>query len=701
MNNNETFHPENKTIFSLLACDAIYSVPNYQRQYSWDDEKLSDLWNDLFDSFKNNPNENYFLGSVVVIDDGRGRHELVDGQQRITTLMILFNVLAKTFPEINSESNEVLRGDLEAINRMIYFDSKNNRLCLQVDPNYNTDFDQTIIKAKNYDDLSYPGQGNLKKDIPKYKFINTAKYFYDKLNALNDTEGPEVLGNFVKYILYKTNIIKITCNNEAFAIKLFLVLNDRGMDLSPSDIVKSYILDRYSPSDQDHDYKCNVFNSNWKKIEQQCSNNDIKIDDFIVYYEYYKLLKNPKRQVTEELRDIIKKEPDIDNLVNELQVFSNNVEQVYKSTNPVIYSLRYLPWQSYVITALACAFHVDYEQKDELFKSMQRFFYISWIGGKTLNGIKQTSFNLIAAIVKKEPVEKIKGMLESFIREKHLVRDFYETLDGDVYGYGFLKPLLLSVEYDIREMTNTNFFKADKNIHLDHILPQNFDKRFRNEWICIKDEEIADAKRFIGKLGNMALLLGKKNEEALNHGMDKKIKIYSGEDRESTGKTAFDTTKAVVEGFIAGNKEWTINDIQSRQAYLMSLIEKLLAVSREEIKLEPIVNSENLGNGKWYYEGQYHTNRSLIANLIIDYVQKSRFYNIDEIPDMVKNFKMQSHEVIRNTALEGFDYEEVEINGMRMFIRTVCTTPDTLRFLNILHQYFEFEALKTIDDGKE
>lgn len=701
MNNNETFHPENKTIFSLLACDAIYTVPNYQRQYSWDDEKLSDLWNDLFDSFKNDPSENYFLGSVVVIDDGNGRHELVDGQQRITTLMILFNVIAKTFPEINSESNDVLSGNLEAINRMIYFDSKNNRLCLQVDPNYNTDFDQTIIKAKNYDDLLYPSQANLKKDIPKYKFINTAKYFYDRLNALNDTEGEKVLGDFIKYILYKTNIIKITCTNESFAIKLFLVLNDRGMDLSPSDIVKSYILDRYSPSDQDYEYKCSVFNSNWKKIEQQCADNDIKIDDFIVFYEYYKLMKNPKRQVTEELRDIIKKEPEIDNLVNELRVFSNNVEQVYKSTDPVIYSLRYLPWQSYVITALACAFQVDYEKKNELFSSMQRFFYISWVGGKTLNGIKQTSFNLIAAIVKKEPIDKINGILESFIREKHLVRDFYEALDGDVYGYGFLKPLLLSVEYSIREETNTNFFKADKNIHLDHILPQNFDKRFRNEWSYIKDEDIEKTKLSIGKLGNMALLLGKKNEEALNHGMEKKIKIYSGEDRNSTGKTAFDTTKVVVEGYISGNTEWTVDSIKNRQVYLMNLIENLLSVSRDEIKLEPIISSENVGNGKWYYNDQYHTNRSLITNLIIDYVQKERFTNVDEIPEMVKNFKMQSHEVIRNTPLDGFDYDEIEINGLRMYIRTVCTTPDTLRFLSIMHQYYEFEAAKTSDDSKE
>ena len=183
--------------------------------------------------------------------------------------------------------------------------------------------------------------------------------------------------------------------------------------------------------------------------------------------------------------------------------------------------------------------------------------------------------------------------------------------------------------------------------------------------------------------------------------MDAKIKIYSGEDRDSTGKTAFDTTKTVVENFIAGDTEWTVENIKKRQVYLMGLIEKLLSVSREEIKLEPIVDNENIGNGKWLYEGQYHTNRSLITNLIIDYVQKSRFSSIDEIPDMVKNFKMQSHEVIRSAALEGFDYDEVEINGIHMFIRTVCTTPDTLRFLSVMHEYFEFEATKTADDSKE
>ena len=182
--NNQTFKPENQTICDLFLCNAIYTIPNYQRQYSWDTEKLDDLWNDLYDSFINSPSDNYFLGSIVVIDDGKGKHELVDGQQRITTLMIMFNVLAHTFPDINKNCHEILKGDLEKINKLIYFDSSNNRLLLQVDPNYNTEFNNIIIKENDYSKFDYPSQANMKKDEPKYKFINTAKYFYDKFTSL-------------------------------------------------------------------------------------------------------------------------------------------------------------------------------------------------------------------------------------------------------------------------------------------------------------------------------------------------------------------------------------------------------------------------------------------------------------------------------------------------------------------------------------
>ena len=696
MNNNQTFKPENQTISDLFSCQAIYVIPNYQRQYSWVNEQLEELWSDLYESYINTPEECYFLGSIVVVDDGKGHHELVDGQQRITTLMIMLNVLAKTFPDINKNSDILLKGNLQKIKQLIYFDEGINRLQLQIDPNYNTSFKKAIINQDNYENFKYPTQANLKKDDPEYKFVNTAKFFYDKFNELLKSEGQTVLDGFVNFILFKTNIIKTICTNQSFAIKLFLVLNDRGLELSISDIIKSYILDKYDSNDRYNENDKATFNYNWKSIEKISNDYEFTIDDFMVYFEYYKLKSNPKRQVTDELKKIIQSS-EVVSLVDEMKSFADNLEKVYKSTLPVIYSLRYIPWQAYVMTALASAYQVDYPDKEELFQSMRRFFYISWISGKTLNGIKQTSFNLIDAIVDKKTIDEINEMLDKFIYGKRLIRDVYQNLNDDVYGQNFLKALMLSIEYEIREKTNVGFYKINNSIHIDHILPQQFDKRL-DEWKNIDD--VALAKTYIHKLGNLALLLGSKNEEALNHGMNVKMNIYQGKDKNESGVTAFDTTKTIIDNYNKGDVDWDVSHIVDRQKYLIGLIENMLDISEDDI--DKIIEEEQKANSlhKWQYNNEYLTNKGLVLSILKDYINANNIKDYYSIPKEIRDFKMYSHELIKNENNEEYTYTKLDCDYLSVYVRTICLKNDTNKFIDMMKKYFDFDLIK-LESEKE
>lgn len=696
MNNNQTFKPENQTISDLFSCQAIYVIPNYQRQYSWVNEQLEELWSDLYESYINTPEECYFLGSIVVVDDGKGHHELVDGQQRITTLMIMLNVLSKTFPDINKNSDILLKGNLQKIKQLIYFDEGINRLQLQIDPNYNTSFKKAIINQDNYENFKYPTQANLKKDDPEYKFVNTAKFFYDKFNELLKSEGQSVLDGFVNFILFKTNIIKTICTNQSFAIKLFLVLNDRGLELSISDIIKSYILDKYDSNDRYNENDKATFNYNWKSIEKISNDYEFTIDDFMVYFEYYKLKSNPKRQVTDELKKIIQSS-EVVSLVDEMKSFADNLEKVYKSTLPVIYSLRYIPWQAYVMTALASAYQVDYPDKEELFQSMRRFFYISWISGKTLNGIKQTSFNLIDAIVDKKTIDEINEMLDKFIYGKRLIRDVYQNLNDDVYGQNFLKALMLSIEYEIREKTNVGFYKINNSIHIDHILPQQFDKRL-DEWKNIDD--VALAKTYIHKLGNLALLLGSKNEEALNHGMNVKMNIYQGKDKNESGVTAFDTTKTIIDNYNKGDVNWDVSHIVDRQKYLIGLIENMLDISEDDI--DKIIEEEQKANSlhKWQYNNEYLTNKGLVLSILKDYINANNIKDYYSIPKEIRDFKMYSHELIKNENNEEYTYTKLDCDYLSVYVRTICLKNDTNKFIDMMKKYFDFDLIK-LESEKE
>lgn len=688
----ETFKPINQTISEIFSCDGIYKIPNYQRQYSWTNDQLDALWNDLYEAYQNKSegNDCYFLGSIVVVNDGKGYYELIDGQQRITTLMILMNVLLKNFPEINKNNDNIFVADKEKIYNCIMFQGRRNRLQLQTDPKYDSLFNDIIINCDSFSDLDEPSKREMKYDDPQYKYINSAVFFYNKLSALKE----EDLNEFINYIFYSTNIIKIECTNQSFAIKLFQVLNDRGLDLSPSDIVKSYIIGKY---EQDDETGKQIFNNNWKNIEDMSKQYGFKIDEFIVFYEYYKLKANPKRQVVDELRDIIVKS-DVYKLVEELHSFSNSLKKVYESTEPEILSLRYIPWRAYVMTALTSAFEVDYPEKDKLFKIIRRFFYVSLISGSTLNQIKQTSFKLIESIVNKNSIEDIKEDLNKLIISRRMIAKTYDALENDVYNEKFLKPLMLSLEYENREKINTNFYLLDSKLHIDHILPRAYNQK--DEWNYIKDEDVLEE---INGLGNMTLLQDIKNEEALNCGFDQKIRIYKGLDENGNNKsgiTAFEYTRKIIENYDLGDKEWNIKQIQGRKELLITEIEKMLEISRDDINVKaPEEPTGKNGKSKWLYKGIYYDNAKLVRALIQDYIVDNNITQYDDIPNEIKNFKMYSHELIVSKEHEwiekNYSYTKTLINGMELYIRSICKKDNTNEFIKMLRKYYEFK-LETI-----
>lgn len=151
----ETFKPENQTISKIFNCDEIYRIPNYQRQYSWTDEQLEALWDDLYEGYENQNNRCYFLGSIVVVKTG-DYLDIIDGQQRITTLIIMMDVLRKSFPDINKDSDEINFVDLKKIEDSILHGGRRSRLQLQSDPNYDALFNTKIIKRESYEKLTKP-----------------------------------------------------------------------------------------------------------------------------------------------------------------------------------------------------------------------------------------------------------------------------------------------------------------------------------------------------------------------------------------------------------------------------------------------------------------------------------------------------------------------------------------------------------------
>jgi len=112
MNKEEQFAPQSLSLFKMMSGTDVYKIPEYQRPYSWEDTQVEKLWDDIYESYQNykdncnrgeaNVVRSYFLGSLIIVSKGKGIEEVVDGQQRLTTLTILLKVISEIYPNINA-----------------------------------------------------------------------------------------------------------------------------------------------------------------------------------------------------------------------------------------------------------------------------------------------------------------------------------------------------------------------------------------------------------------------------------------------------------------------------------------------------------------------------------------------------------------------------------------------------------------------
>lgn len=583
----DVFKPSSLTINQLFGnADSLYQIPRYQRPYSWGDEQLEKLWDDLIEAQENDPN--YFLGSVITAkpEDSKTYLDIVDGQQRLTTLTILLCVFRDLYPNINVELAET---DPFVINNTdilgsIRLNDRFERLRLRTHANHQSDFD-TLILNGNTTQHKKPSKVDLKKEDPKFKFTNSAFFFTEKLKELGEKDA----GIFINYLFKNVKVIRIDCQSVAFAIKLFQVLNDRGLDLSNADLIKSYLIGqiqkRYVDEPELKKQKEDQFMSDWQTCETYASHTETALNDLFVMYEYYVLASNPKKSLYDELIDVFKNQ-DPNEVINDIKTFIHNYKsEIYDKDDKVIYSFFYIPWsiswRAILLTALTSE-NLDYEKFIKIFR---RYYYLNWIAGFTYSRVKQTAFNTIKLLKEGKSIEEINEDLEANLKSNDTVKRAIENLKGKIYQESWCKPLLFMIEYMQTDDSSMNFFDMkDRNIQVEHIIPQAYDKNEAWKHLNVSDQ-------IINSGANLTLLSGKKNIQASNNGFQSKLESYRGKgfyNENSEGVTAFRMTQKIVNDYENGlnTKDWNEETLTNRWIWFCNQVETLL-----EIDLSSIVNS--------------------------------------------------------------------------------------------------------------
>ncbi|MFD2823818.1 DUF262 domain-containing protein [Lacinutrix iliipiscaria] len=590
----EPFKPSSLSIKELYGnADAKYKIPQYQRPYKWEDEQVEILWDDIYDAYINEES-NYFLGSVITAkprdNENTAYSDVVDGQQRLTTLMILFCVIRDLYPDLNKDEEiDQTVVKLHTIQHSIAEFGQYNRLKLFTHAQHSSDFESLILKGDTLS-LRKPYKYQIRTDEePKYKFMNSAVIFRQRLEAIGLKEAEK----FINFLFNNVKIIRIDCKNREFAIKLFQVLNDRGMDLTAADLIKSFLLEKlYNTHKNNQDVskiKEEQFISDWREMEQTIKSSDLNLNDLFIIYEYYTLGQNPKKSLYDELQNAFK-DKDPNTLIGDIKVFANTyLTDIHDKDDKVLYSFWYIRWSMYWKSILMTALHSNYESYEDLKVELRRFYYLYWIAGKTLSQIKQTSFNMIRWIKEKKSIEYIKEELDKKLDADGITNLASRYLTSEhVANEPWIKPLLLLMEYNVTDDSKLSYVPLSKDLHLEHILPVKYNKF--DEWNHVSNEL---AGKWLNSVGNLTLLGGKKNIEASNNPFSVKMGIYKGKgkyDDKDDKITAFMITQSIMHNYENKkyNQLWNDDAMKDRWKWFFKEAEQILDLDFSNI----IVNQE-------------------------------------------------------------------------------------------------------------
>jgi hypothetical protein len=530
------------------------TVPPYQRSYAWADKQITDLFDDLSNAISQDEEE-YFLGSIVVVGLKKDRPEVVDGQQRLATISVLLAAIRDYFiaEGENSQADDIERDFL--LSRERRTQERVPRLELN-----ESDHDFYLKRI-----LSRPGEGGRKVDSTKESHRRLTRAFElaeDRVKQIiSQAPDPiERLMDWVDYIEGALRVIWVMVPDHANAFVIFETLNDRGLRLSASDLLKNYLFSLSGNRIRETQHK-------W--ISMVGALEAVGEEDIVVSYirHYWSSTHSParERELYSVIKAAVKSKTAAVNLASSLETEANNYAAMLNTQNEL--------WQSLGATArkhqetlmtlgmeqnrpllLAVLKHFD---KDNVKKALRlmvswsvRFLIVGGLGGGKMereysskaqairDGTISDARNLIKAMA---PVVPNDAQFEAAfaaarVSQAHLARYYLRALENTATG-----------DADPELVPNPN----EEQVNLEHVLPQTPS----GAWGQI-DEDTARA--VYKRIGNLVLLQNRVNVAVGNKGFAAKADVYK--------KSSYHLTKN-----LSKSKTWGVKEIEKRQRELAAL----------------------------------------------------------------------------------------------------------------------------------
>ena len=499
----------------IFSADFEYHIPGYQRPYAWTEEETGILFDDLYEFFQTEAVDNYFLGSIVLIkDENKPYADVIDGQQRLTTLSILFSVMANSFHTEAYRNN--CKKYLQEEGNILEGIAAQPRIFLR---DWDQDFFSKYIQDIQLDALVQIDPVTLdteaKRHIQKNCTVLREK-FSEVFNDEND------LLKFTQFILTRCFLVVVSTPNQESAFRVFSVMNSRGLDLLPTDIIKSMTIGKL-PKDEEQKYT-----EKWEELENLTGR-----DGFNEVFTHTRTIfakERPKKNLLDEFKEYVIKQTSPKSLVDEYLIpyteayvclkncdFSStqNAEEI----NELLLWLNKTNNHDWMPPAIK--FLTDHKN-DSVYilwfiRKLERLASYLLVTAKDVNQ-RMERYKWILVEMESRPDNNLTAPLENIELTDWEKQQFIDALNGEIYSMtakrrNYIIQRLDSFLSDGGATYNTKLFT------IEHVLPQH--PSADSEWMKLWPD--TQTQRFwLNKIANLVPLTRQCNSAAQNYDFNTK-----------------------------------------------------------------------------------------------------------------------------------------------------------------------------------
>lgn len=536
-----------------------FIIPEYQRPYAWTTDEAETLFEDIWEFATTigglDQNGSYFLGSIVSFENEDGEQEIIDGQQRITSLFLLLRAIYTKLTQGDDANTDAAQNFIRQIEPAIWrTDNRTGKV----------DYNNILLTSKVVDNEGNEVLRNILKEgvaNPDSNDNYSKNYIhFQKLYNSHCEKSPLKIYDFIYALLNQAILLPISADSQDTALTIFSTLNNRGLPLSDADIFKAKIYNNLNDNDKE------AFISQWKTLEREATEAHESIQQLFYYYMFYLRAKeNDVSSTTPGVRkyyldnkSVRLFEPDLmeelKTVLNLWKVINTNQDipgEDWDNNNKIRKALDTLTsypneyWKyPVIIYYLSHRKRDDFDEQFLLFLNklieelMTRFLLFP-----TINAVKGDIMKLNARIIN-DPRPEFdfreidKSLLENMIRVPHR---------------NIVRMLLKSYAYNHQEQL------LPENWQIEHILPQKWQSAF------FPDKDSKSVNEMIEHIGNKTPFERKLNIIASNGYFKKKQQEYN--------KSEIEVTKILVTSI---NNDWTLGNIKQRDEMVSSEIMRLL-----------------------------------------------------------------------------------------------------------------------------